>query len=155
MATQYCSGGEVWLDQVSLKDSYHDLFSTGSNQNKTINDCWSPQGWNLHFRRNLNDWEVKRVARLLTDIEAPTGLTNVSDTIRWRYNSDGFFSYNRAYNRGIRGGAEGNSILWRNIWENIAPTKVRCFSWLVARRACLTQEVLQRKGLPLVPREAM
>ncbi|CAN4125232.1 unnamed protein product [Withania somnifera] len=78
-------------------------------------------------RRNLNDWEVKRVARLLSYIEAFTGLTNVPDTIRWKYNNNGLFSVNR------------------NIWENIAPAKVRCFSWLVVRRACLTQEVLQKK----------
>lgn len=27
----------------------------------------------------------------------------------------------------------------------MAPTKVKCFTWLVARRACLTHEVLRRK----------
>lgn len=74
---------EVWLGQVSLKDSYPDLFSIGSNQKETVNDHWS-QGWNLHFRINLNDWDMERVARLLADIEASTGLTNVADTIKWR-----------------------------------------------------------------------
>uniref|UniRef100_A0A0V0IIL0 Putative ovule protein n=1 Tax=Solanum chacoense TaxID=4108 RepID=A0A0V0IIL0_SOLCH len=32
------------------------------------------------------------------------------------------------------------------------PAKVKGFTWLVIRRACLTQEVLQKKGRQLVPR---
>lgn len=32
------------------------------------------------------------------------------------------------------------------IWKNIAPTKVRCFTWLVVKKAWLTHEVLQKKG---------
>uniref|UniRef100_A0A0V0GUQ7 Putative ovule protein n=1 Tax=Solanum chacoense TaxID=4108 RepID=A0A0V0GUQ7_SOLCH len=25
---------------------------------------WSPQGWNLIFRRALNDWEIERITNL-------------------------------------------------------------------------------------------
>lgn len=35
----------------------------------TIHECWYAQGWNLSFKRHLNDWEVERVASLLKDIE--------------------------------------------------------------------------------------
>ncbi|WMV40412.1 hypothetical protein MTR67_033797 [Solanum verrucosum] len=41
---------------------------------------------------------------------------------------------------------------WKYVWTSQAPTKIKCFVWLVAKRACLTQEALQRKGVQLVPR---
>ena len=34
----------------------------------------------------------------------------------------------------------------------IVPAKVKCFTWIGIRRACLTQKVLQKKWRPLVPR---
>jgi len=37
-------------------------------------------------------------------------------------------------------------------WKSDIPTKVKCFTGLVIKRACLTQEVLQKKGRQLVPR---
>ncbi|XP_060216337.1 uncharacterized protein LOC132643831 [Lycium barbarum] len=46
-------------------------------------------------------------------------------------------------------------ILWRKVWKNIAPTKVKCFTWLVVRRAGLTQEVLKKKGQIIVSRSQL
>lgn len=40
----------------------------------------------------------------------------------------------------------------RNFWGIMTPTKVKCFTWLVTKRACLTHEVLQKKGRPIVTR---
>lgn len=40
--------------------------------------------------------------------------------------------------------------LWSKVWRNSAPTKVKCFTCLVTRRACLTHEVLKRKGRIIV-----
>ena len=42
--------------------------------------------------------------------------------------------------------------IWKYVWKNIAPTKVKCFTWLVVRKACLTHEVLQKKGRVVVTR---
>lgn len=41
---------------------------------------------------------------------------------------------------------------WKNIWKAKAPFKVVCFTWLVAREACLTQDNLQRRGFLLCSR---
>ncbi|WMV45978.1 hypothetical protein MTR67_039363 [Solanum verrucosum] len=40
--------------------------------------------------------------------------------------------------------------LWRKVWRTLAPTKIKCFTWLVAKKACLTHEVLRRKGKIIV-----
>lgn len=36
---------------------------------------------------------------------------------------------------------------WKSIWRGIEPTKVKCFTWLRASRACLTHEPMQRNGI--------
>lgn len=55
---------DEWLGQESLKDAFPNLFSC-DNPGATNAETLSPQGWNLTFRRLLNDWEVDRVAVLL------------------------------------------------------------------------------------------
>uniref|UniRef100_A0A0V0H9Q1 Putative ovule protein n=1 Tax=Solanum chacoense TaxID=4108 RepID=A0A0V0H9Q1_SOLCH len=61
---------------------------------------------------------------------------------------DGIFSVNKM--------CKGNSVMQGecpNIWKSMAPTKVKCFTWLVVKRACLTHhEVLQKKGRVVVTR---
>ncbi|KAF3652214.1 DNA polymerase delta catalytic subunit [Capsicum annuum] len=47
----------AWLNTNSLKDEFPDLFSLCSNQDATVGDCCTLQGWNLLCRRQLNDWE--------------------------------------------------------------------------------------------------
>lgn len=56
------------------------------------------------------------------------------------------------YRDKIAVGLRGNHHQWKSIWRGLIPTKVNCFTWLVIRRACLTREVLQKKGMQLVPR---
>lgn len=41
---------------------------------------------------------------------------------------------------------------WKLIWKIKSPPKVSCFVWLVIRRACLTHEALQRRGLQICSR---
>ena len=56
-------------------------------------------GWNLTFRRYLNDWEVKRVANMLNVLEVFTGTTSNSDSLRWKFAEDGILSVNRLYKK--------------------------------------------------------
>ncbi|WMV53948.1 hypothetical protein MTR67_047333 [Solanum verrucosum] len=41
---------------------------------------------------------------------------------------------------------------WKLTWKIKIPLKVPCFAWLVCRRACLTHEVLQKKGRQICSR---
>lgn len=70
------------------------------------------------------------------------------DRLRWRLDNKGNFSvtsywfmnHNSSMNR-----------VWplKLIWRTKIPVKVSCFVWLVARRACLTRQNLQRRGLDI------
>ena len=70
------------------------------------------------------------------------------DKLRWRHTTEGSFSVKNLYKR-------ENSVMQEEeprIWKNIAPTKVRGFTWLVVKKACHTREVLQKKGRVVVTR---
>lgn len=41
---------------------------------------------------------------------------------------------------------------WKLIRKIKIPLKVACFTWLIIRRACLTHEVLQRRGIQICSR---
>lgn len=45
-------------------DQFHDLFILSSFPDATVEELWIPQGWNIVFRRLLNDWEIPRVTDL-------------------------------------------------------------------------------------------
>ena len=60
------------------------------------------------------------------------------------------FSVNIAYRRDLQVMAGRPKHLWKYFWKGDSPKKVKCFTWLVIKRACLTQEVLQKKGRQLV-----
>ena len=75
---------DVWNKQIPLKESFPDMFLLCSNPDANINECWTAQGWDLIFRKFLNDWEVDRVANLLHEIGDFTGTTSAPDFMRWK-----------------------------------------------------------------------
>jgi len=143
---------DKWIGQECLNSVFPDLFSFCTNPEAKIAEIWSPQGWNLTFRRNLNDWEVDRIAELLLKLGEFTGPTTEADGIRWKHNSDGKLSVRRLYKREIMAHSGGILGPWKQIWKGNIPTKVKCFTWLVIRRACLTQEKLKKRGFQIVSR---
>ncbi|WMV11987.1 hypothetical protein MTR67_005372 [Solanum verrucosum] len=143
---------DVWIDQSPLRDLFPDLFQICGNPDANVGDCWTEQGWDLVFRRLLNDWEVERVAEILGMLGGVTINANATDRMLWKHSKDGLFSVNSAYRRGLQVMAGRPTHLWNYFWKGDIPTKVKCFTWLVIKRACLTQEVLQKKGRQLVPR---
>lgn len=116
-----------------------------------LTESWS-NSWDISFRRHLNDCEIDR-----------GGTTVICD--QWVYRScwkaieshgntlgDGRFTVNKL-NRKELGTRQGLRLArWRHIWTSQAPTMVKCFVWLVVKRACLTREVLQKKSVQLVSR---
>lgn len=46
-------------------------------------------GWNITFRRHLNDWEVERLASLLGFLETFNGIATGPDSLKWKHSDDG------------------------------------------------------------------
>lgn len=49
---------EDWSGHGTLQSLFPKLFSISLNTGCRIQEMWFPQGWNLTFRRLLNDWEI-------------------------------------------------------------------------------------------------
>lgn len=56
-----------------------------------INKMWSQQGWNLIFRRALNDWEVESFITMLQILGTFGGCIEITVRLKWKLNSKGAF----------------------------------------------------------------
>ena len=90
---------DVWIKQTTLKDLFPDLFFLCTNSEAMISDSWTVQGWNLYFRRLLNDWVIERVAKLLEEVGDFAGTNTDNDVVRWSHSKDGIFTVVRAYKK--------------------------------------------------------
>ena len=131
--------------------SFSDLFSLCSNPDITLAESWE-NGWDISFRRHFNDWEIDRVAQLLHVINEFNCFATRPETVSWVHSKDGRFIINKLYKKELETHQGLRMARWKYVWTSQAPTKIKCFVWLVAKRPCLTQEVLQSKGEQLVPR---
>ncbi|WMV21262.1 hypothetical protein MTR67_014647 [Solanum verrucosum] len=122
---------DKWIGQNSLMEDFPDLFSFCGNPEASIAETWTNQGWNIIFRRLLNDWEVERVASLLQRLNDFSGLNTSPDTIRWKHDRDGKFSVGRLYRRNLSSQPGNIPGPWKQIWKSNIPTKIKCFTWTV------------------------
>jgi len=143
---------EVWAGQASLKDSFPDLFSLSLQKVATVKEMRDAQGWNLKFRRPLNDWEVNRMVELLNILERYKELSNSEDKLIWAPDTQGKFSVGIAYRNSQRTHTQSSYWPWKMIWKVKVPFKVACFTWLLAKQVVLTQDNRMKKGLDLCSR---
>ncbi|WMV55733.1 hypothetical protein MTR67_049118 [Solanum verrucosum] len=58
---------------------------------------WSPQGWDLSLRRNLNDWEVCRLVEFFKRLESFQGLKEGEDCLWWTEHNKGRYKVSSGY----------------------------------------------------------
>ncbi|WMV29912.1 hypothetical protein MTR67_023297 [Solanum verrucosum] len=65
-----------WLEQGSLKTLFSDIFTLNQQQRAIVAEMWSNQGWNLSFRKPLNNQEIQRLVEFskeyMEDLESVT-----------------------------------------------------------------------------------
>lgn len=74
---------EIWKGDDSLKNLFLNLYTMSLQRSATVAQVWNQQGWNLVFKRALNDWEITDVARLLEVLNttpSKKGQTNLAAT---------------------------------------------------------------------------
>lgn len=49
---------DKWLGTTSSKSIFRDWHDMVVNNQVSIAEVWTQQGWNFQFRRNFNDWEI-------------------------------------------------------------------------------------------------
>ncbi|XP_019267660.1 PREDICTED: uncharacterized protein LOC109244948 [Nicotiana attenuata] len=82
-----------WLGVGCLKELFPDIYGLVQHQHRTIAEVWTPQGWDLIFRRMLNDWEVDRLTKFYKQLEDFKGLQSGVDTLWWQGHNKGSLFY--------------------------------------------------------------
>lgn len=134
----------MWVREGSLKESFPQVCAITLQEEACVAQVWSPQGWDLIFRRALNDGEV---ARLLEVLHKHPGLSLRADSMRWKIQAKGVFTVKSCYWKHNTLRHITDKWPWKLNWKTRSPPKTACFTWLVCRNACLTPEVLQKKGM--------
>ncbi|WMV10595.1 hypothetical protein MTR67_003980 [Solanum verrucosum] len=141
-----------WLRSDSLKHLFPDLAVMAVQPEVSVSDTWTQQGWNIHFRRNFNDWEIDSVIEFFRMLEEFKGTSEEKDRLWWKLDSKGSFKVNSAYKFLNQGNLQRQHWPWKHIWKIKIPFKVVCFTWLLAREAVLTQENLKKRKFSLCSR---
>lgn len=80
-----------WLGQGTLKGLFPNIHTLNQQQQATIEEVWTGQGWNLTFRRMLNDWEIDKIIQFHNTLEQFSGSNSNQDLIIWQWNRQGSF----------------------------------------------------------------
>ncbi|WMV34488.1 hypothetical protein MTR67_027873 [Solanum verrucosum] len=112
-----------WLGNGPLIDQFHDLFILSSFPDATVEELWTPQGWNIVFRRLLNDWEIPRVTDLFGKLEGFSGLKEEEDSLTWIAGTKAVFSVKTTYNYLMDLEQFNDPWPWKEIWKARAPFK--------------------------------
>ena len=78
---------DKWIAQRTLKQLFPDLYTLSFQQNATVAEMWTGQGWNLHRRRNLNDWEIGNIVAFHDTMAQFSNLTREEDKVVWKIGS--------------------------------------------------------------------
>ncbi|KAG5622081.1 hypothetical protein H5410_007299 [Solanum commersonii] len=114
---------DKWCGQVPLSQRFPDLYDLCQMQQATVAELWNDQGWNLHFRRNLNDWEMCRITEFLVTLPQFSNLSEEEDSLVWNVGSKGCFTVNSAYEDLNTVGIEEVEWPWKMIWKTKIPYK--------------------------------
>ncbi|WMV27177.1 hypothetical protein MTR67_020562 [Solanum verrucosum] len=114
----------LWKEET-LKQAFPELHSLSQAHEASVADLWTGQGWNLHLRRNLNDWEITSIARFHDTMARATNLIDEQDRLIWKGERKEEFTVRSAY-RELRPIEEQQAGWpWRMIWRTKIPYKTR------------------------------
>ncbi|KAF3676435.1 hypothetical protein FXO38_04290 [Capsicum annuum] len=143
---------DEWHEIGRLERQFPDIYEPVSHQQKTIADFCTPQGCPFNFSRQLNDWEIQRVADFFRIVDQFTGSEICKNKLWWKDSKKGQFKVSKAYSRLNKTSLCIRNWPWKSIWKNKAPHEVACFVWLLAKDADLTQDNLVKRGIQFCPR---
>ncbi|KAJ9689585.1 hypothetical protein PVL29_014989 [Vitis rotundifolia] len=79
---------DIWVGDSKLKDLFPLLFRIATHNSAIVADLWGSQGgggggWEVHFRRSFQDWELEEVNRFLSHISA-VKVQEEEDSLVWK-----------------------------------------------------------------------
>ncbi|WKA03180.1 hypothetical protein VitviT2T_021306 [Vitis vinifera] len=145
---------DMWVGDSKLKDLFPLLFRIATNNSAIVADLWGRQeggggGWEVHFRRPFQDWELEEVNRFLGYISA-VRVQEGEDFLVWKIERKGTFKVN-SYYRSLK---EDNNPLFpeNEAWGSYAPLRTCFFAWEVVWGKISTIDMLMRRGWSMANR---
>lgn len=83
--------------------------------------------WSIIFKRQINDWELQRVADSYSSLEQFTGLQTGEDVLWWQGNNRGLFKVNATYRMTNHSNQQIDNQPWKHTWKTKIPQQVACF----------------------------
>lgn len=140
-----------WHESGTMLSLYPNIHNLVLQQQRPIAEMWTPEGWEVNFRRQINDWEITRVADFFSLIGQFKGTQEGDDELWWQDTEKGAFKVGKTYKKMNNNNQLITNWPWKNIWKTKIPYKVACFVWLLSKEAVLTKENLMKRGRTLTP----
>lgn len=87
-----------WTGSGNLKQHFPDIHLLNQQQKATLQEVWTPQGWNLTYRRLMQYWEMERMAEFDGTLDQYAGPKEGEDTLKWQCHTKGLFKVSSAKN---------------------------------------------------------
>ncbi|WMV18963.1 hypothetical protein MTR67_012348 [Solanum verrucosum] len=139
---------DVWVGQYPLIQLYPVIYNLNQQKEATVADVRDNQGWNLSFRRMLNDWEIDSLTDFYNTLEQAINFQPNEDNLHWLKAKNGKFTVKSAYRHLDRPAAMLLPWLWKMLWKVKVPHKVACFTCQVFQ---CTSEESGMKSSPEMP----
>ncbi|WJZ84098.1 hypothetical protein VitviT2T_003721 [Vitis vinifera] len=132
---------DIWVGDSKLKDLFPLMFRIAANNSVVVADFWGRQeggggGWEVHFRRPFQDWELEEVSRFLGYIST-VKVQEGEDFLVWKIERKGTFKVKSYY---------------RSLKEDNSPLRTRFFAWEAVWGKISTVDMLMRRGWSMVNR---
>ncbi|XVE81888.1 hypothetical protein DITRI_Ditri15bG0102200 [Diplodiscus trichospermus] len=139
-----------WTPGVILKFAFPRIFALSINQLGKVCEYGSFQSngwvWSVSLRRNLFNWEVEQWNHFLTMISEYQLCTMLSDSIIWKGDARGKYSFN-SFCRLATSEDDQLKQVWKLLWDEVAPPKVKFFCLQMIRGRVAVKEELYARGL--------
>lgn len=122
----------LWCTHVLLALLFPSCYSLAQNKWGSVKDHMIRSivlcSWNLSPRRNLNDWEVEEMGRLLNLLENYSlGDRESEDELIWSIDTFSGFSVRSCFNAAPP--ASDTVFPHQLVWDKLTPSKVSFFLW--------------------------
>lgn len=139
---------DVWLGDTPLKTQFPYLYSICRDNDATVSQLYSEEGWNIELRRSLRTQDIEEWENLQTMLEGVT-LTEDRDMMIWTLNKTGKFTTKSLYREMVFGGVIDGRML--EILKLPIPAKIRIFLWMMVKRRIQAAKQLKKMKWPGSP----
>ena len=133
-----------WLGEYPLSDLYPQLFSVATDIGISVALVLDSRNINLVFRRQLTGGLRDEWYSLVSQMRVVHLDIDETDTLSWRWNTNGRFTVNSFYSWLEYGGIQ--NVTFNTIWKAKIPFKIKIFLWLVKQDKILTRVNLSKRG---------